>query len=275
MSSKPGHPKQLLRDLVPTPGVGSPTLPLYRVDVTVFALLQIEPPGGLTEALSQSPLMALVVLFGAGVLTSLTPCVYPMIPITSAVIAGTARENQSKRRTLALTLTYAVGLATLYATLGAIAGVSGQLFGTVSASPWTRLAIGNLLVVFALAMLDVLPVPVPRRLMDFASKSEGGSYGAVFGMGAMSGVVAAPCGAPAFAVVLTWVAATEAGLMGFVYLFVFSLGMTTLLIAMGLFSGTLALLPRSGAWMVWVKRAAAVLMLGMAEYYFVIAGYNL
>ena len=275
MSSKPGHPKQLLRDLVPTPGVGPPTLPLYRVDVTVFALLQIEPPGGLTEALSQSPLMALVVLFGAGVLTSLTPCVYPMIPITSAVIAGTARENQSKRRTLALTLTYAVGLATLYATLGAIAGVSGQLFGTVSASPWTRLAIGNLLVVFALAMLDVLPVPVPRRLMDFASKSEGGSYGAVFGMGAMSGVVAAPCGAPAFAVVLTWVAATEAGLMGFVYLFVFSLGMTTLLIAVGLFSGTLALLPRSGAWMVWVKRAAAVLMLGMAEYYFVIAGYNL
>ncbi|MBT3326661.1 MAG: cytochrome C biogenesis protein [Gemmatimonadales bacterium] len=243
--------------------------------MTVFALLQIEPPGGLTEALSQSPLMALVVLFGAGVLTSLTPCVYPMIPITSAVIAGTARENQSKRRTLALTLTYAVGLATLYATLGAIAGVSGQLFGTVSASPWTRLAIGNLLVVFALAMLDVLPVPVPRRLMDFASKSEGGSYGAVFGMGAMSGVVAAPCGAPAFAVVLTWVAATEAGLMGFVYLFVFSLGMTTLLIAVGLFSGTLALLPRSGAWMVWVKRAAAVLMLGMAEYYFVIAGYNL
>lgn len=275
VSSKPGHPKQLLRDLVSTPGVGPPTLPLYPVDVTVFALLQIEPPGGLTEALSQSPLMALVVLFGAGVLTSLTPCVYPMIPITSAVIAGTARENQSKRRTLALTLTYAVGLATLYATLGAIAGVSGQLFGTVSASPWTRLAIGNLLVVFALAMLDVLPVPVPRRLMDFASKSEGGSYGAVFGMGAMSGVVAAPCGAPAFAVVLTWVAATEAGLMGFVYLFVFSLGMTTLLIAVGLFSGTLALLPRSGAWMVWVKRAAAVLMLGMAEYYFVIAGYNL
>ena len=275
MSSKPGHPKQLLRDLVLTPGVGPPTLPLYRVDVTVFSLLQIELPGGLTEALSQSPLMALVVLFGAGVLTSLTPCVYPMIPITSAVIAGTARENQLKRRTLALTLTYAVGLATLYATLGAIAGVSGQLFGTVSASPWTRLAIGNLLVVFALAMLDVLPVPVPRRLMDFASKSEGGSYGAVFGMGAMSGVVAAPCGAPAFAVVLTWVAATEAGLMGFVYLFVFSLGMTTLLIAVGLFSGTLALLPRSGAWMVWVKRAAAVLMLGMAEYYFVIAGYNL
>jgi thiol:disulfide interchange protein DsbD len=90
-----------------------------------------------------------------------------------------------------------------------------------------------------------------------------------------SGVVAAPCGAPAFAVVLTWVAATGAGLMGFVYLFVFSLGMTTLLVVVGLFSGSLTALPRSGRWMVWAKRVAALIMLGMAEYYFVKAGYNL
>ncbi len=243
--------------------------------VTLLAFLQIEPAGGLSEALASNPLLALGAMFGAGVLTSLTPCVYPMIPITSAVIAGTAREQQPKSRTIGLTLTYAVGLATLYAFLGAIAGVSGQLFGTVSASPWARLAIGNLLVLFALAMLDVIPVPVPRKLLQRAAQTEGGSYGAVFLMGAMSGVVAAPCGAPAFAVVLTWVAATGAGLMGFVYLFVFSLGMTALLVAVGLFSGTLALLPRSGVWMVWVKRIAALIMFGMAEYYFVSAGYNL
>jgi thiol:disulfide interchange protein DsbD len=243
--------------------------------VITLNLLQIEPAGGLTEALSSSPMVALAAMFGAGVLTSLTPCVYPMIPITSAVIAGTTREDQSKARTVGLTLTYAVGLALLYATLGAIAGLTGQLFGTVSANPWALFAIGNLLLLFALTMLDVLPVPIPRRLLEAASKSDGGSYGAVFVMGAMSGVVAAPCGAPAFAVVLTWVAATQAGLMGFVYLFVFSLGMTSLLIGVGLFSGTVALLPRSGAWMVWVKRIAAVIMLAMAEYYFMTAGYNL
>lgn len=241
----------------------------------LFSLLQIEPAGGLAEALSSSPLIALGAMFGAGVVTSLTPCVYPMIPITSAVIAGTAREDQPKSRTVGLTLTYAVGLAMLYATLGAIAGLTGQLFGTVSANPWALFAIGNLLVVFALAMLDVLPVPVPRKLLERASQSDGGSYGAVFVMGAMSGVVAAPCGAPAFAVVLTWVAATQAGLMGFVYLFVFSLGMTSLLIAVGLFSGTVTMLPKSGQWMVWVKRAAAVIMLATAEYYFMSAGYNL
>jgi cytochrome c-type biogenesis protein len=243
--------------------------------VIALNLLQIEPSGGLTEALSSSPVVAMAAMFGAGVLTSLTPCVYPMIPVTSAVIAGTTRADRPKSRTVALTLTYAVGLATLYALLGAIAGVSGQLFGTVSANPWLKFAIANLFMIFALAMLDVLPVPVPRKLLEKASRTDAGSYGAVFLMGAGSGVVAAPCGAPAFAVVLTWVAATQAGVMGFVYLFVFSLGMTALLIAVGLFSGTLALLPRSGAWMVWAKRFAALLMIGVAEYYFITAGYGL
>ena len=238
-------------------------------------LLQIEPAGGLSEALAGRPLLALGALFGAGVLTSLTPCVYPMIPITVSVISGTAKEGQSKGRTVALTLTYVLGVATFYALLGTIAGLTGTLFGTVSANPWAMFAIANLLILFALAMLDVLPVPVPRRLMDWAGSRGGGSYGAVFLLGASSGIVAAPCGAPAFAVVLTWVAATGAGLMGFVYLFVFSLGMTVLLAAVGLFSGTLALLPKSGRWMIWTKRIAAILMLAMAQYYLMRAGYNL
>lgn len=239
------------------------------------ALVQAEAAGGLSETLSASPLLAVVTLFGAGLLTSLTPCVYPMIPITASVIAGTAREGQTRTRTVGLTLTYVVGMATFYAFLGALAGMTGTLFGTVSASPWALLAIGNLLLVFALAMLDVLPVPLPRRLMTWAGSRGGGSYGAVFVLGATSGVVAAPCGAPAFAVVLTWVAATQAGLMGFVYLFVFSLGMTALLAVVGIFSGAVTLLPRSGTWMLWVKRGAALLMILLAEYYFVQAGYNL
>jgi thiol:disulfide interchange protein DsbD len=243
--------------------------------MALAALLQADPSGALSQSLVDSPLVALATLFGAGLLTSLTPCVYPMIPITVSVIAGTAREGQTRARTVGLTLTYAVGMATLYALLGALAGLTGTLFGTVGASPWALLAIGNLLLIFALTMLDVFPVPVPRRLMQWAGSREGGSYGAVFVLGATSGVVAAPCGAPAFAVVLTWVAATQAGLMGFVYLFVFSLGMTALLVVVGIFSGTLALLPRSGTWMVWMKRGAALLMIIMAQYYFVQAGYNL
>ncbi len=228
----------------------------------------------LPEVLSTRPAVALAVLFGAGLLTSLTPCIYPMIPITASVIAGTARAGQSRWRTAGLTLTYVLGLALFYALLGLLAGLSGSLFGSVSSSPWALLAVGNLLLLFALFMLEVFPVPVPRRLLQGAAVRRGGSYGAVFLLGASSGMVAAPCGAPAFAVVLTWVAATQAGLMGFLYLFVFSLGMSALLVLVGLFSGVLVLLPRSGRWMVWVKKGAGMLMLAMAQYYFVQAGYH-
>ena len=261
--------------LTTVPGLaGAPAmgeLPALAASMAPVALQE----GGLSATLSASPLLAVATLFGAGVLTSLTPCIYPMIPITASVITGTAREDQSKLRTLGLTLAYVVGMALLYAFLGLLAGLSGTLFGSVSANPWALLAIGNLLLLFALFMMDVFPVPVPRRLMAWAASREGGSYGAVFLVGAGSGVVAAPCGAPAFAAVLTWVAATQAGLWGFVYLFVFSLGMTTLLVVVGLFSGTLAALPSSGKWMVWMKKIAGILMIAVAQYYFVRAGYNL
>ncbi len=227
---------------------------------------------GLTDALRNQPLVAVGVLFGAGVLTSLTPCIYPMIPITVGVISGSAGPHASRRRTALLTLTYVSGLAMFYAILGLIAGLTGSLFGTVSASPWARLAIGNLLLLFGFAMLDVIPVSAPNKLVAWAAGLRGGSVPAVFALGATSGIVAAPCGAPAFAAVLTWVAATGSAALGFVYLFVFSLGMTALLVAVGLFSGVLAGLPRSGAWMVWIKKLAGLIMIGVAEYYFIQAG---
>jgi thiol:disulfide interchange protein DsbD len=173
---------------------------------------------------------------------------------------------------IGLTLTYVLGLALLYATLGLIAGLTGSLFGTVSASPWARLLIGNLLLVFGLVMLDVIPLALPQRLMRWAGGLGGGTYPAVFLLGATSGIVAAPCGAPAFAVVLTWVSTTGSGPLGFLYLFVFSLGMTALLVAVGVFSGTMGALPRSGRWMVWIKKGAGGIMLIMAQYYFVQAG---
>ena len=91
-------------------------------------------------------------------------------------------------------------------------------------------------------------------------------------MGAASGLVAAPCGAPAFAAVLTYVAGTGSPVLGFLYLLVFSLGLTALLVVVGLFSGVLAALPRAGRWTLWIKRAGGVLMLAMAEYYLVRMG---
>ena len=229
---------------------------------------------GLNEALSHHPLPALAALFAAGLVTSLTPCIYPMIPITLAVIAGSADAGAapSKRRRAALTLVYAGGLACCYAALGLAAGLTGSLFGSVSSHPWVLFGMGNLLVVFALGMLDVFPVTVPARLGAWAGTRRGGSVPAVLMLGATSGIVAAPCGAPAFAVVLTWVATTRNALAGFGYLLVFSLGMTALLVVAGLFSGTLAALPRSGRWSAWIKKGAGLVILGMAEYYFIQMG---
>jgi cytochrome c-type biogenesis protein len=231
---------------------------------------------------TEHPLAAVGTLFVAGLATSLTPCIYPMIPITAGVIAGVQTPGRqdgqgrvptaSWRRRAGLTLTYALGLALLYATLGLLAGLTGSLFGTVSANPWARFAIGNLLLVFGLALLGVFAVEAPQRVVAWAGRLAGGSYAGVFAMGATSGLVAAPCGAPAFAAVLTWVGTTRSAALGFAYLFVFALGMTALLVAVGLFSGTLAALPKAGRWMVWMQRLAGVVLLAMAEYYFVQMG---
>jgi len=236
-----------------------------------FDVLPFFAMTGVSDALRHHPLLAVATLFGAGLLTSLSPCIYPMIPITAGLLAG-GTHAAPRRRAVGLTLTYVTGLALFYAVLGLVAGLSGSLFGTVGSNPWARFVIGNLLFLFGLAMLDVFPVSAPRRLLAWAGSLGGGSYPAVFLLGATSGIVAAPCGAPAFAAVLTWVAATHSGALGFVYLFVFSLGMTALLAVVGIFSGTLAALPRSGPWMLWVKRAAGVILLAMAEYYFIQMG---
>jgi thiol:disulfide interchange protein DsbD len=229
----------------------------------VLAVIQV----GLGDALASQPLLALGILFGAGVLTSLTPCIYPMIPITVGVISGSAGEDAPRRRVVGLTLTYVIGLALLYAVAGLIAGLSGQLFGTLAASVWARLLVAALLAVFGLAMLDVFPVSAPRRLVEWAGGLRGGSYPAVFALGATSGLVAAPCGAPAFAAVLTWVSTTGSAWLGFLYLFVFALGMTALLFVVGISTGAASWLPRAGTWTVWVKKGAGVLLLGMAAYY--------
>ena len=198
-----------------------------------------------------------------------------MIPITAAIVGGSSVRvgSRTRARTVVLTFTYVIGLALAYASLGLFAGLTGTLFGSVSTNPWLYFAMANLLILAALAMLDVVPISVPSWLLTRASSvGEGGTPYGVFLMGAVSGLVAAPCSAPVMAAVLTWVTTTKSGVLGFIYLFVFSLGMCTLLVIVGLFSGTLARLPRAGTWMLWIKRIFALIMLGVAEYYLVQMG---
>jgi len=229
----------------------------------------------LAQRLSESPISALPFLYLAGVLTSLTPCIYPMIPITAAIVGGANADGTRPpmARTLFLTLSYVIGLATVYAGLGVLAGLTGTMFGTVSTNPWLYFAMANLLLLSALAMLDVIPIRLPAALAGRAATAgTGGRMGGAFVMGAMSGLVAAPCGAPVMAAVLTWVTRTGSGVLGFLYLLAFSFGMCTLLVVVGLSSGAVARLPRAGAWMVQVKRFFALVMLGVAEYYLIEMG---
>ena len=229
--------------------------------------------------LTGNPAAALPLLFGAGVLTSLTPCVYPMIPITAAIVGGQSSSDQSgatkasRWRPVGLSMAYVMGLALVYAGLGLLAGLTGTMFGTVSSNPWAFFVMANLLLLAALAMLDVIPVRLPAALLPRASTAgTGGRAAGAFVMGAASGLVAAPCSAPVMAAVLTWVSTTRSAGLGFLYLFTFSLGMCTLLVIVGLSAGSLSQLPRAGAWMLTVKKLFAFTMLAMAEYYLIKMG---
>lgn len=230
---------------------------------------------GLTAQLSSSPVTALGLVFLAGVLTSLNPCIYPMIPITAAIVGGQSvgEDKPPRWRVVLLTFSYVFGLAAVYSTLGLIAGVTGTMFGSISTNPLLYLAMANVLILAALVMFDVIPLRLPAALQQRAATA--GTAGRVSGaliMGAMSGLVAAPCGAPVMVAILSWVGAQGSPTLGFVYLLVFSLGMCALLVAVGLSSGALSRLPKAGQWMNWVKKGFGVLMLGVAQYYLIEMG---
>jgi cytochrome c-type biogenesis protein len=226
----------------------------------------------LSTDFSAHPLAAIGGAFLGGVLTSLTPCLYPMIPITVAIVGGNAGATHTLRR-MSLAATYVIGLASAYAALGLVAGLTGTLFGSISTNPWLLFAMANVMLAAAAMMADVIPVPIPAALRDrAASAGNGGRYAGVFVMGVASGLVAAPCGAPVMAAILTWVATTKSALLGFVYLLAFSIGMSTLLLFFAFVADTSLRLPRAGPWMLWVKRAFAIILLGVAEYYLISMG---
>ena len=220
------------------------------------------------EALSVT---SFLLAFAAGVGTSFTPCVYPIIPITVTYIG--ARSVGSKMRAFVLSLFYTLGLATTYSALGAFAALTGKIFGSFTQSPYVYLVVGNIILLMGLGMLDVFSIPIPGFLQDpSVGKGRKGFTGA-FLIGATSGFVAAPCTSPVLATILTYVSTKQSVAAGAGLLFVYSLGMCTLLIALGTFSGLLASLPKSGDWMVKIKKGFGWLMIGVGEFFIIRAGY--
>jgi cytochrome c-type biogenesis protein len=225
----------------------------------------------LASQLSGHPLVGMALAFGGGLLASLSPCLYPMIPITLSIVGG--EQTTSRGHRIGLAMIYVVGLAATYSTLGLIAGLSGTMFGAISTNPWLYFAMANVMLIAAAMMADIIAVPIPASVQQRAAKiGTGGRVGGAFAMGSVSGLVAAPCGAPVMAGILTWVTTTHSAVLGFFYLLAFSLGMCVLLLALAIAADGALRLPRPGNWMTRVKRLFALVLVGVAEYYLISMG---
>ncbi len=217
--------------------------------------------------LSASIFMSLAAAFVGGLLTSFTPCVYPMIPITAGYVSS-GNIGGSKVRGFWLSLFYVLGVASTYASLGMIAALTGNLFGQVSTNPWAYLIVANIIIFFGLGMMDVFQMPMVGKVIPIKKR---GVLGA-FIMGMASGFLAAPCTAPVLGVLLAYVASTQSLIFGGSLLFVFALGMGLLLIIVGTFSGIMASLPRSGMWMEKIKKGLGFAMIFVGEYFLIKMG---
>ena len=219
--------------------------------------------------LQGAPLMALPAAFLAGLLTSFTPCIYPLIPITVGIIG--AKSSQTRKWGFLLSLVYVLGLSLVYAVLGAIAALSGMFFGQISTSMWAYLVVGNLFLLFGLSMLDVFSLQF-TFFQKFNPSAKGSGMLTAFIFGGVSAIIAGPCTTPVLGTLLAFVASRQNVVLGVSMLFLFAFGMGFLLLIVGTFTGLLTTLPRSGAWMITIKKAFGYLMIGIGEYFILKAG---
>jgi len=214
----------------------------------------------LKAQLAAGSLSAVFVAFAAGVLTSFTPCVYPMIPVTVTYIGGAAGGN--RRRAVGLSVTYVLGLAAMYAALGVAAAMLGKIFGEFTRSPWVFGAVGLIIAGLGLGMLGVFTIPALMTGLQGQGARRGGFLGAAL-MGVAAGFVAAPCTAPVLGLLLAYVGQTRNVVWGGSLLFVFALGLGLLLMLLGIFSGLLTSLPKAGRWMDLIKKGFGFAMIAI------------
>jgi cytochrome c-type biogenesis protein len=219
----------------------------------------------------EHPMLALVLSFVGGVFASLTPCSYPMLPITVAFIGGKAHGN--RWRGFTLSLFYVLGMAVIYAALGAFAALSGQLFGSLTTNPWTYLFVANICLFFGLAMLEAIPLTPPAFLNRVQVRDlPGHDIINSLLLGGASALVVSTCTTPILAVLLTFVATGQNIFWGIGMLFTFAYGMGILVIFVGTFTGLLTSLPRSGIWMRRIQKIFGLLMIFAAEYFLIKTG---
>jgi len=212
-------------------------------------------------------LWTLLGIFAGGLALNLTPCVYPMIPITVSFFGGrAAQEKPSQIKLVAHGLCYLMGLVLTNSVLGVVAALTGGLMGAMLQSPIVLTVIAGVLILFATSLFGLWELRLPGALNQVAGRSFSGYLGSLF-MGLTLGVVAAPCIGPFVLGLLTWVASVGDPWLGFLVFFTLSLGLGLPLFVLAIFSGQLQHLPRAGGWMIWVRKLMGWVLVGMAVYF--------
>lgn len=208
---------------------------------------------------------AFVAIFFIGLALNLTPCVYPMISVTVSIFGGQTDTNLF--RVFLKALTYVMGIATMYSVLGVVAALSGGLFGSALQSPVVLAIIGLLLMGLALSMFGLYEIQMPYWITSKLGGQNASGFIGVFVSGLVVGVFAAPCIGPPIIALLAFVGANGDPFFGFWSFFILSLGLGFPYLILGTFSGLLQKLPKSGVWMIWVKKVFGIVLVGVGLFY--------
>lgn len=208
--------------------------------------------------------LQLVAAFLIGLLMSLTPCVYPMIPITAGILQSYG--SKSFTQNLIASGLYALGIATTFSCFGLISAYTGILFGNLLTNPFFVVFLIVVLGYMGLSMLGFIDMYIPSFMQPAAHVKKKSIFSS-FVFGVISGSVASPCLTPGLALLLTLVAAMGSKVMGFLLLFVAGIGLSIPLLLIGAFSSSLSILPRAGMWMIEVKKLFGFMLFGICFYF--------
>ena len=225
----------------------------------------LPPDDQFLSALSKGHLWAFLFVFIGGILTSLTPCVYPLVPITVSVFG--AGKDTSRRKSFLLSISYVFGMAVMYSILGVIVASTGSVFGTIMANPIAMGLVCTILIILGLSMLGLFDLQLPMSIQNRLNAVGGSGFGGAFIMGTVAGVIAAPCTGPALGAVLSYVATTNNITLGFFLMLTYAIGMGLLFIVIGTFSSILGSLPKSGGWMYVLENIFGVAIIAMSLFY--------
>ncbi|MFH1527008.1 MAG: protein-disulfide reductase DsbD [Bacteroidota bacterium] len=235
------------------------------VDLSYSVQESMSEDDNLQSQLEESGLLlSLILVFFGGLALNLTPCVYPLIPITIGYFGG--QSEGSTGRLFILGILYVLGMALTYSVVGVVTSLSGAVFGTLLQNPIVIIAIALIFFALSLSMFGLYEFKLPDSLVAKAGGAKSGTAGA-FLMGLTMGIVAAPCIGPILLGLVTYVAAKGEPYFGFIMFFVLALGLGFPYLLLALFSGKIKNLPRAGFWMEAIKHIFGFLLIGMALYF--------